>query len=304
MDGFNDRVGKVFDCLSSSSNTKAWSLSDAQIERKTWNRDKTKSDIINDDEILVSSSFDNDPDLDVRSSVGLDPTLDFEDEEDEYDKIAAGTENADSHLLYMKDVTNHAPFLNSHNILSSDIAPSVDNAVKVKSILKRKSSELENPSAKRVRFDSSCKERDAPPVDGVPVPRVAKNVPDYLMNPSKYTRYSFDNDDDKESNTKAYMDFLEQIKKIKDVRAAELPTSVVFIPRKKRGNDAAPYNSEGEVKEMSNGVAAVAVQQDEVGEMIQDEPDVDDVCAKPKPPKFQKPSRRYRSKIEDDDSVC
>ncbi|GJV74210.1 hypothetical protein Tco_1494205, partial [Tanacetum coccineum] len=114
MDGFNDRVGKVFDCLSSSSNTKAWSLSDAQIERKPWNRDKTKSDIINDDETLVSSSFHNlfksnntsfhdkcpDNDLDVRSSIGLDPTLDFEDEEDEYDKIAAGTENADGHLLY------------------------------------------------------------------------------------------------------------------------------------------------------------------------------------------------------------
>jgi hypothetical protein len=115
MDGFNDRVGKVFDCLSSKGGA-AWSLSDAQIQRQTWNRDKgnKSSDIIInnkvDDETLVSSSFDNlfkqnksknkkkknkntfdDPDeddddddderiddLDVRSSIGLDPTLDFE----------------------------------------------------------------------------------------------------------------------------------------------------------------------------------------------------------------------------------
>ncbi|GJV83893.1 IWS1 homolog A-like protein [Tanacetum coccineum] len=303
MDGFNDRVGKVFDCLSSSSssNTKAWSLSDAQIERKPWNRDKTKSDIINDDETLVSSSFHN---LFKSNNTDKcpddDDDNDLDDEEDEYDKIAAGTENADGHLLYMKDVTNHAPFLNSHNILSSS---SNDTAPLVKSILKRKSNELEKPSAKRVRFDPTCKEHDAPQVDGFHVAQVSKSVPDYLINPSNYTRYTFNDNDDRKSNTEAYLDFLEQIKKSKDVGSAELPASVVFIPRKKRG-DGETSKSEGEVKETSNGVAAVAVQQDEVSDMIQDDPDVDDVCAKPKPPKFQKPSRRYRSKIEDDDSVC
>nr|GEU91690.1 hypothetical protein [Tanacetum cinerariifolium] len=55
MGGFNVQVGKVFDCLSSS--LKAWFRSDSQIERKARNRDKTKSNIINEDETLVSSSL-------------------------------------------------------------------------------------------------------------------------------------------------------------------------------------------------------------------------------------------------------
>nr|GEX10894.1 hypothetical protein [Tanacetum cinerariifolium] len=182
---------------------------DSQIERKTWNRDK---DIINDDETLVSSSFNN-----LFISINKKPR----DNNTTFDKIAAGTENADGHLPYM----NHAPLLNSHNILSSDIAPLLDNAVKLKSILKRKSNELEKPSAKRVRFHSSCKEQD-----GFPVPQVsAKRV---RIHSSSRTRYIFNDDDDKKSNTEAaYMDFLEQNKKLKDVPAAELPTSVVFIPR-------------------------------------------------------------------------
>jgi hypothetical protein len=253
----------------------------------------------------------------------------LQEEEDEYDKIAAGTENAAPHLLYMKDVTNHAPFLNSHNVLQHHnnddqpmfIAPPqplVDHALKVKSILKRKSEELGKSSAKRVRFDPTCKEHDAPQFDSFPVPQVSNNrqsgVPDYILNPRKYTRYTFndDDDDDKRSNTEAYLDFLEQVKKSKDVGleqkppAEYLPASVVFIPRKKRG-DAAVSNGEGQGKESSAGVgisiAAVEVQQDEVSDiMLQDEPDVDAVCDKP--PKFQKPSRQYRSKIEDDDSVC
>nr|GEV50953.1 hypothetical protein [Tanacetum cinerariifolium] len=178
---------------------KAWFLS----ERKTWKRDK---DIINDDETLVSSSFNN-----LFISINKNPS----DNNTTFDKIAAGTKNADGHLLY-------APLLNSHNILSSDIAPLLDNAVKLKSILKRKSNELEKPSAKRVRFHSSCKEQD-----GFSVPQVsAKRV---RFHSSSTTRYIFNDDDDKKSNTEAaYMDFLEQNKKFKDVPAAELLTSVVF----------------------------------------------------------------------------
>ncbi|GJU25277.1 putative tumor suppressing sub-chromosomal transferable candidate 4, partial [Tanacetum coccineum] len=136
-------------------------------------------------------------------------------------------------------------------------------------------------------------------------------VQDYLLNPSNYTRYTFNDDDDdddhddKKSNTEVYMEFLDQIKKSKDAGleqkppAGELPTSVVFIPRKKRG-DAALSNSDGQVKETSTGVGIGIA--DEVSDMLQDEPDVDVVCTKP--PKFQKPSRRYRSKIKDDHSVC
>ncbi|KAL2932175.1 Protein TSSC4 [Bienertia sinuspersici] len=43
-------------------------------------------------------------DWDVKASIGLDSTLDNEDEEDTYDKVAIGRENAGDQL-YMKDVT-------------------------------------------------------------------------------------------------------------------------------------------------------------------------------------------------------
>ncbi|KAE8686494.1 ARF GTPase-activating protein [Hibiscus syriacus] len=54
--------------------------------------------------------------LEIRSCIGMDSTLDNEEEEDEYDKVASGRENA-GERLYMSDVADHGSFLNSHNIL-------------------------------------------------------------------------------------------------------------------------------------------------------------------------------------------
>lgn len=52
----------------------------------------------------------------IRNSIGLDSALDNEDEEDEYDKVAVGRENAGDRV-YMKDITDYGPYLNCHNIL-------------------------------------------------------------------------------------------------------------------------------------------------------------------------------------------
>lgn len=52
--------------------------------------------------------------LDVRSSIGMDCTLDFEEEEDEYDKVAVGRETTGDHL-YISDVTDYMPHLDSYN---------------------------------------------------------------------------------------------------------------------------------------------------------------------------------------------
>ncbi|KAM0047420.1 putative tumor suppressing sub-chromosomal transferable candidate 4 [Helianthus debilis subsp. tardiflorus] len=333
-DGFKDRVDKVFGSISSSSTS--WSLTDAQVQRREWRRDETQRD---DDRIPVfSSSFNDDDDLDIRSSIGLDPTLDNEEEEDAYDKMAQGRENGGDRL-YMKDVTDHGLYLNAHNVhvlptslhqdsraaktrLNEDdddaaaalqgsdepMLTSEDAIVSIKPILKRRQiydCEEAKP-AKRVRFHSTCKSADAapPPPESFGLTHKTsgnwRSVPDYILNPSKYTRYTFDD----ESNSEAYLKLLEQISKsskhdtVGQKSCGELPKSVVFIPRKKRGD--AGYNSEEQVKQSSTqacstvGIAAVEVQQGEMQE--------DGVYTKAR---SQKPVRQYRSKMEeyDDDDI-
>lgn len=54
---------------------------------------------------LDPSKEDDDEERQVREMVGMDCTLDFEDEEDEYDKVAAGTEGIDDRL-FMSQVCN------------------------------------------------------------------------------------------------------------------------------------------------------------------------------------------------------
>lgn len=153
-DSFRVRVDKVFGSLmptSSSSLRSLWSLTDEEVEKKEWNRERENPDR---DENPCSSSFEgffsnqrkiakkkhnllDDDDLDedepqgtgssqfgdkdgveeeIRSSIGLDCTLDNEEEEDVHDKVALGRENA-GERLYMKDITDYGTYLNSHNIL-------------------------------------------------------------------------------------------------------------------------------------------------------------------------------------------
>lgn len=52
----------------------------------------------------------------MRSVVGMDSTLDYEDEEDEYDKVALGREDA-AELTYMREIMDVGPKVNSHNSL-------------------------------------------------------------------------------------------------------------------------------------------------------------------------------------------
>lgn len=54
--------------------------------------------------------------LDIKNSIGMDCTLDFEDEEDEYDKVAVGSETF-GHRLYLTDVNDYTPHINSYNEL-------------------------------------------------------------------------------------------------------------------------------------------------------------------------------------------
>ncbi|KAK9669835.1 hypothetical protein RND81_13G157800 [Saponaria officinalis] len=52
--------------------------------------------------------------LDVRNSIGLDSTLDFEEEEDEFDKVAVGKETPDDRL-YMCEVSDYVSHIESGN---------------------------------------------------------------------------------------------------------------------------------------------------------------------------------------------
>ncbi|KAI3497588.1 hypothetical protein L1887_32993 [Cichorium endivia] len=346
---FNDRVDKVFGSISSSASSTPWTLTDAQVERRVWNRDKADNRD-DDDETLVSSSFDNlfngrrnrrknledlsdddgdvggDDDVqtendgdewDIRSSIGLDSTLDNEEEEDAYDKMAEGREDA-GERLYMKDVTNHGPYLNSHNVLPTSLPDPCEKTrlkeddepmlnaeeanreedgygTRIKSILKRKNDDDDDDDddavkpAKRVRFDPTCKNDDElrRNANAVEPQGFGPAVPDYVVNPSKYTRYDFD-----DVSERFKFNHLEQIKKPKEVGVEE--KSVVFIPRRKRGDgedDAAANREKQSCIKKASGINIAAVAVEEQGQDMQEEDTSAAICTK-KPG----PGRRYRSR--------
>lgn len=317
----------------------------------------------------------------------------LQEEEDEFDKVAAGRENA-GERLYMNDVAERGPYLNLHNVVPnalnaatkdpranhhaarirlkeddgeteaqsfsfphSDCDTKIKNShAKVsevsgppKSILKRKDISADSKLQKRVRFDTACKndcvtasERtqcssvntssmDAnDSIDGYQPSQNACMVPDYLMNPSKYTYYSFDSSDEysEESSIKGFMDVFRLVKdfKAKEVGPVEenasgdLPKSVTFIPKKKAGDLKAEKRSgeineeksSGEIKENKEydgklslsrlgfpvGIAATESQHCDTAEE-EDEPETnvtnDGV-------RFRKPGRKYRTPSRSDDS--
>ncbi|XP_010249230.1 PREDICTED: uncharacterized protein LOC104591860 [Nelumbo nucifera] len=424
-DSFRVRVDRAFGSLSSSPSSLAslWSLTDDEVERKEWNRERDGPDR---EDNPCSSSFnelfatnqrafekntrnlseedledldDDDGDgrrggdefdreeWEIRSSIGMDCTLDKEDEEDEYDKVAIGKENAGDRL-YMRDVIDYGIDVDSSNVvpnsfeeftrdpranhlaakirlkedqeaaastesfLAAQAKPAeVDPQVKVsedggclKSILKRKENQAESKSQKRVRFDPECKENDSEQELEEAVistmvshsmetgtvsedkndsfsSQEASGIPDYLRNPSKYTRYSFDSTSevDEGSNRGAYMDFLDMVKKAttgepqQEDTCHDLPKSVTFTPRKKTTNVAMVDNSTGikqnqedALKESMRkavfplGIAAGEAQEgDEACMMEEDDPET---LAADKTTTFRKSGRQYRTKSRPDDS--
>lgn len=310
---------------------------------------------------------DDEEEWDIRSSIGLDCTLDNEEEEDVYDKMAEGRENYGDRL-YMKDVTDHGPYLNSHNVLPTSVDDSLtepcanhhaakirlkedetvttdtekhgstlardksmlkaqepclierEDGVKVKSILKRKS-DIAVKSSKRVKFDATCKDeyeqaskkyQDALTClsstgtkgEGDDSTSVKSRVPDYILNPLKYTQHSFDSSNiNEESNIQACMDFLGQIKRSNPSaleNKVDHQKSVVFIPRKKASDSKQiDGSSNGKSKQSLTqassavGVAAGEVQHDDACVMEEDEPDIAATCTNAT---FQKSGRRYRIK--------
>ncbi|EXB81205.1 hypothetical protein L484_013146 [Morus notabilis] len=381
----------------SCSSSSLWSISDGEVERREWRR---CADTSGRDETPCSSSFDEflkkdwrlprrrdfDEDLDedrerigaerdengaaqdewgIRSFIGMDRTLDYEEEEDEFDKVASGRENAGDRL-YMSDVTEKGSFLNSDNVLGNkkdpranhlaakhrlkedeaeaqkfaeikepaDAKGSKDKAeaqnfaeikepadakgskdeARPKPILKRKDNEsvfkVFKPQ-KRVRFDVECK-NDGEETSPNEVVFKASGLPDYLVNPSKYTCYSLESttEVDEFSNARACGDFLNEVKNIQNEFSNGLPKSVTFIPKKK-ASDAKVVNEGHEVEQNKEsegrkslhpegfavGIAAGEVEVETSG-VEDDEPETKAAANTG----FQKPGRRYRTMANSYDS--
>ncbi|KAA8548285.1 hypothetical protein F0562_004454 [Nyssa sinensis] len=380
-DSFRVRVDKAFGSLASSSSSTSsslnylWCLTDEEIERREWNRERHSPDLepqpypsnldgffVNQQKVPSQKKVmdihkelepdlqdlnDNDDDgkqrpglplqqlakpddhddekWDIRSSIGLDSTLDFEEEEDEYDKVAIVKEKA-SDGLYMSDISDYVTDINSYNELpntfkdasrdpranhmaakirlkedaeaagkfdsfivsDNTVRPVIDTQnnlsggdINLKSILKRKDSQMDPEFQKRVRFDPRCKsvcEEEFDRVEDLAMETCSmeeanvseeasilvqdfSGVPDYIRNPSKYTHYTFDSssDIDEESNCKAYMDFLKLMKRSNTMESQpngtsiELPKSVTFTPKKKPG-DALTVKNGSELKQNQKNV--------------------------------------------------
>lgn len=319
----------------------------------------------------------NDEEWEIKSSIGLDCTLDYEEEEDEYDKVAVGKEKKGDRL-YMKDINdyeiesgdsntipdsftdisrdpraNHiaakirlkedaeaAKRIDSLRVSENDAPAAVEcqinssEDVTLKSILKRKDTQADTRSQKRVRFDSECKtdsEKGSERVEDIMTetfstenitltseelklhPAYPSGVPDYLRNPSKYTHYTFDSSDmDEASNKQAYMDFLNLLKRRKgesqsDDAPVQLPKSVTFIPKRKTDEITVQENSTiskqtqddaGKESVHSKGLPvgiAASVTGDEVCAMEEDEADI-----APDRSALQKSGRKYRMKARSD----
>ncbi|KAK7290562.1 hypothetical protein RIF29_05070 [Crotalaria pallida] len=215
------------------------------------------------------------------------------------------------------------------------------DAVNPKSILKNKDNPSEPKSHKRVRFDSECDDRgndDEPErsrdvrmksssmedVDAAyqssKSREFASAVPDYILNPSRYTHYTFDDsssDMDDKSNKEACMSFLSQLRASKaaagtgsqaDDALDDLP-SVTFISKKKSG-DTTMGESDTVSKQkldvgkelMHRGPVTVSIAADgdtencDASAMEEDEAEVAENAKK----SLQKSNRQYRKKTQDE----
>lgn len=222
------------------------------------------------------------------------------------------------------------------NVKTEDVKTGGLDGDNPKPILKKRENQIDSRSQKRVRFAfdpaSSIRAHENQQLsvasdlaseprasDDGEMPKQAydlsqpSGVPDYLINPSKYTHYTFDSSDDMndQSNRTAFMDFFNSLRKGNtnpslDDTSAEIPKSIVFTPRKKPEHDSMAKRSESEHsrdnlknKSWPVAIAAEDTQESEVSAMEEDEPS---------PPvemvSFRKPGRKYRTRTVNDDDNC
>ncbi|WVZ85402.1 hypothetical protein U9M48_032338 [Paspalum notatum var. saurae] len=195
--------------------------------------------------------------------------------------------------------------------------------VNVKPILKRKEEQADLKPRKRVRFDASVKDpeadmfehdEDSPMVpqsmdvvtekESTPTLSESPGVPDYVRNPSKYTRYTLDiPESTDESNRRALAD-LHHLLGRSDPNSetpVEIPSSVTFIPRKKPVDamavDEGPRTSDSN----SSVIGMVAGASDETDQCVMDEDDSRASAPPQMHTNSKASSRHYRSSRTEDD---
>ncbi|XP_043703513.1 uncharacterized protein LOC122653661 [Telopea speciosissima] len=216
--------------------------------------------------------------------------------------------------------------------------PHVSEGENLKSILKRKANQPASKSQKRVRFDPECENNHESEMEEVQdlstvthpigiravaengslLPQDSQGIPDYVWDPSKYTRYSFDSSSevDEESNRQAYMDLLSMMKKPTSADTdldctCTASKSIVFTPKKKANNDSVVSSNEGkqtlgDVFEESVRKAGfplgIAVGESQEGEACAMEEDELETATTDTSSSNRKVTRHYRFKVQLDDS--
>ncbi|CAA7031452.1 unnamed protein product [Microthlaspi erraticum] len=193
------------------------------------------------------------------------------------------------------------------------VGSSDDNGLKP--ILKRKENMVDSKLQKRVRFSSDTRdenssggEKDSVMETSSPDEQIVRadypcGIPDYMRNPSKYTRYTFDEGEvDEESNRKAYMEFLNMVRSRDEPLVeplGELPTSVAFVPKRKPMAESKVEN-EDKGRDGRRGAVAVAVavistvEDNTVSAMEEDEMETAQNV-------IRRPGRQYRNKAREDE---
>jgi hypothetical protein len=198
--------------------------------------------------------------------------------------------------------------------------------VNVKPILKRKESQADLKPRKRVRFDANVKDseldmfehdEDSPTVpqsmdvitelESTSTLSASPGVPDYVRNPSKYTRYTLDVPESNDgSNRTALADMHDLLarsypNRIHSETPVEIPSSVTFIPRKKSVDTMAVDEGLRAIDSNSSAIGMVAGASDEPDQCEMDEDDSKSPTTLQMHTNSKASSRRYRSSRTDDD---
>jgi hypothetical protein len=212
---------------------------------------------------------------------------------------------------------NEKPFVVSEDNLlgafkESHVGSSDENGLKP--ILKRRENQADDSkSPKRVRFSSDVKDRTLTEGDNDSVMEASSpnedkveavyptGIPDYMRNPSKYTRYTFESGEvDEESNRKAYMDFLNMIRS-KDESLVdplmELPRSVAFVPKRKPMAESKVENIDKDCEGRRVAIAVDTIEDCTISAMEEDEPETAQHVTK-------RPGRQYRARAKEDPEEC
>lgn len=185
---------------------------------------------------------------------------------------------------------------------------------RLKPILKRKENQADDSKLqKRVRFssdiiDNNSTEGDKDSVMETSSPNEHKveadyptGIPDYMRNPSKYTRYAFDSGEvDEDSNRKAYMDFLNMIRSRDEPLEeplVELPRSVAFVPKRKPMAESKVENIDKDCEGRRVAIAVDTIEDCTISAMEEDEPET-------APHVIRRPGRQYRARAKEDPEEC